>query len=152
MKAWAPKVIVAATDGSDGSIRASQVAANISRAWSSKLLLVTVVRPPEGWWGIGGAPPTATALTKALDDAQQEALDSTLDSLDLTDVDYDTIEELGDPAATIAGFCEQHNADLLVIGRRGAGLIERFILGSVADRLVHYAPCPVLVVPGAEHA
>ncbi|HDL49316.1 MAG TPA: universal stress protein, partial [Actinobacteria bacterium] len=78
MKTWAPKIIVAATDGSEGSVRASQVAANIARAWGSKLLLVTVVRPPEGWWGIGGAPPTATALTKALDDAQQEALDSTL--------------------------------------------------------------------------
>jgi nucleotide-binding universal stress UspA family protein len=141
--------VIAATDGSEGSIRASQVAANIARAWGSKLLLVTVVRPPEGWWGIGGAPPTATALTKALDEAQQQALDSTLAELDLTDVDYETVEELGDPAATIVGFCEQHNADLLVIGRRGAGLIERFILGSVADRLVHYAPCPVMVIPPA---
>src|SRR5665811_1819710 len=150
MKTWAPKVIVAATDGSEGSVRASQVAANIARAWGSKLLLVTVVRPPEGWWGIGGAPPTATALTKALDDAQQEALDLTLQALNLDGIYYDTVEELGDPAATIVGFCEQHKADLLVIGRRGAGLIERFILGSVADRLVHNAPCPVLVVPGVE--
>jgi len=112
-------------------------------------LIVTVVRPPEGWWGIGGAPPTATALTKALDEAQQQALDLTLGEIDLTNVDYETVEELGDPAATIVGFCEQHNVDLLVIGRRGAGLIERFILGSVADRLVHYAPCPVMVVPPA---
>jgi nucleotide-binding universal stress UspA family protein len=149
MKTWAPKVVVAATDGSEGSIRACQVAVSIARAWDSKLLLVTVVRPPEGWWGIGGAPPTATALTKALDDAQQEALDRTMGSLDLSDVDYETVEELGDPAATIVGFCEQHQADLLVIGRRGAGLIERFILGSVADRLVHYAPCPVMVIPPA---
>jgi nucleotide-binding universal stress UspA family protein len=149
VKTWAPRTVIAATDGSEGSIRASQVAANIARAWGSKLLLVTVVRPPEGWWGIGGAPPTATALTKALDEAQQQALDSTLAELDLTDVDYETVEELGDPAATIVGFCEQHNADLLVIGRRGAGLIERFILGSVADRLVHYAPCPVMVIPPA---
>jgi nucleotide-binding universal stress UspA family protein len=149
MKTWAPKIVVAATDGSEGSVRASQVAVSIARAWSSKLLLVTVVRPPEGWWGIGGAPPTATALSKALDDAQQEALDTTLGALDLDGVDYDTVEELGDPAATIVGFCEQNNADLLVIGRRGAGLIERFILGSVADRLVHYAPCPVVVVPPA---
>jgi nucleotide-binding universal stress UspA family protein len=149
MKTWAPEVVVAATDGSEGSIRACHVAVNVARAWGSKLLLVTVVRPPEGWWGIGGAPPTATALSNALDNAQQEALDRTIESLDLTDVDYETVEELGDPAATIVGFCEQHKADLLVIGRRGAGLIERFILGSVADRLVHYAPCPVMVIPPA---
>jgi nucleotide-binding universal stress UspA family protein len=35
----------------------------------------------------------------------------------------------------------------MVIGRRGAGLIERIMLGSVANRLVHDAPCPVMLVP-----
>lgn len=139
--------IVSATDGSERSIKAAEVAVDLARSCGAKLLIITVVRPPEGWWGIGGAPPTATALTKALDEAQHEALDATLRSLDLEGVDYDTTEELGDPATTIIGFCEDNDADLLVIGRRGAGVIERFILGSVADRLVHYAPCPVLVVP-----
>lgn len=139
--------IVSATDGSERSIKATEVAVDLARSCGAKLLIITVVRPPEGWWGIGGAPPTATALTKALDEAQHEALDATLRSLDLEGVDYDTTEELGDPATTIIGFCEDNDADLLVIGRRGAGVIERFILGSVADRLVHYAPCPVLVVP-----
>ncbi len=38
-------------------------------------------------------------------------------------------------------------ADLLVIGRRGAGLMERVVLGSVADRIAHHATCPVLIVP-----
>lgn len=144
---WAPKTIVSATDGSERSIQAAQVAAGMARMCKAKLLIITVVRPPEGWWGIGGAPPTATALTKALDEAQHEALDLTLKALDLEGVDYETTEDLGDPATTIIGFCEENNADLLVIGRRGAGVIERFILGSVADRLVHYAPCPVMVVP-----
>ncbi len=139
--------IVSATDGSERSINAAKLAADLARSCGAKLLIITVVRPPEGWWGIGGAPPTATALTKALDEAQHEALDATLRALDLEGVDYETTEELGDPATTIIGFCEDNNADLLVIGRRGAGVIERFILGSVADRLVHYSPCPVLVVP-----
>ena len=57
------------------------------------------------------------------------------------------IEELGDPAGAIVHYCEDVDADLLVIGRRGAGLIERFVMGSVADRLVHYSSCPVVVVP-----
>jgi nucleotide-binding universal stress UspA family protein len=34
-----------------------------------------------------------------------------------------------------------------VVGRRGAGVVERLVLGSVADRLAHEAPCPVLIVP-----
>jgi nucleotide-binding universal stress UspA family protein len=39
------------------------------------------------------------------------------------------------------------NADLIVIGRRGAGFAERVMMGSVADRLCHQSEVPVLVVP-----
>ncbi len=39
------------------------------------------------------------------------------------------------------------HADLLVIGRRGAGLAERVLLGSVADRLAHHSKIPVLIIP-----
>ncbi len=144
---WSPDVVVVATDGSDGSLRAAHVAASIAKNNSSKLFVITVVRPPEGWWGIGGAPPTATALAKALDEAQHNVLDLTTRDLDTEGIEVQTVEELGDPAATIIGFCSEIEADLLVIGRRGAGLIERFVMGSVADRLAHYAPCPVLMIP-----
>jgi nucleotide-binding universal stress UspA family protein len=39
------------------------------------------------------------------------------------------------------------SADLLVLGRRGLGGFGRLLLGSVADHLARYAPCPVVVVP-----
>ena len=144
---WSPNVVVAATDGSEGSLRAAHVAASIAQKNDSKLYVITVVRPPEGWWGVGGAPPTATALAKALDDAQHSVLDLTIKDLDTEGIEVQTVEELGDPAATIIGFCSEIDADLLVIGRRGAGLIERFVMGSVSDRLAHYAHCPVLMIP-----
>jgi nucleotide-binding universal stress UspA family protein len=35
----------------------------------------------------------------------------------------------------------------LIVGRRGAGLVERMVIGSVADRLAHHAPCPLVIVP-----
>ncbi len=57
-----------------------------------------------------------------------------------------TIEELGDPTTAIIAAAEREQADILVIGRRGAGLMERVMLGSVADRLAHHAPCPLLIV------
>jgi nucleotide-binding universal stress UspA family protein len=111
------------------------------------LKLVTVVRTPEGWWGIGGAPPSPEALASALIEGQQQILAEMEESLDLEGIDYETVEELGDPVTRILAVCEQHDADLLVIGRRGAGLAERVLLGSTADRLTHLAECPVLVVP-----
>jgi nucleotide-binding universal stress UspA family protein len=144
---WSPNVVVSATDGSDGSVRAAHVAASIAQKNESKLYVITVVRPPEGWWGVGGAPPTATALAKALDEAQHGVLDLTIADLDTEGIEVQTVEELGDPAATIIGFCTEVEADLLVVGRRGAGVIERFVMGSVSDRLAHYAPCPVLMIP-----
>ena len=57
------------------------------------------------------------------------------------------MEELGDPVGRMIAVCESSDADLLVIGKRGAGLAERVVLGSVADRLAHHAPCPVMVIP-----
>lgn len=109
--------------------------------------LVTVVRTPEGWWGIGGAPPSPESLSTALVEGQQKILREFEQQLDLDEVDYETVAELGDPVTRLLVVCEASDADMLVIGRRGAGLAERVILGSTADRLTHLAECPVLVVP-----
>ncbi len=144
---WNLSTVVVGVDGSDGSERAANHAAAIARHWGARLLLVTVIRTPEGWWGIGGAPPAPEALAAALTAGQQQILQEIEEHLDLDDVDYETREELGDPVGRLITVCEASEADLLVIGKRGAGLAERVVLGSVADRLAHHAPCPVLVVP-----
>ena len=144
---WNLKTIVVGIDGSDGSDRAAEHGVAIARHWEAKLLLVTVVRTPEGWWGIGGAPPTPEALSAAIVEGQQKVLGDIEAHLVLEDIDYKTVEELGDPVSRLLAVVEINEADLLVIGRRGAGLAERVVLGSTADRLTHLASCPVLVIP-----
>lgn len=144
---WNVKTIIVGVDGSEGAQRAAEEAAGVARATGAALILATVVRPPEGWWGIGGAPPTPEALSAALIEGQQEVLEQVVASLDLEGVTYETVQELGDPANRLIALAEERNADLMVIGRRGAGLVERVILGSVADRLCHHSPCAVLLVP-----
>lgn len=144
---WNITTVVVGIDGSEGSDHAAEKAVAIARHWEAKLLLVTVVRTPEGWWGIGGAPPTPEALSAALVEGQQKILADTEAGLGLDGIDYETVEELGDPVSRLLAVVETRQADLLVIGRRGAGLAERVILGSTADRLTHLASCPVLVVP-----
>ena len=54
----------------------------------------------------------------------------------------------GLPARTIADEAEAAGADLVVIATRGAGGIERGLLGSVAERVVRLASCPVLTLRG----
>lgn len=144
---WDISTIVIGVDGSEGSKRAAEHGVAIARHWKASVKLVTVVRTPEGWWGIGGGPPSPESLSEALVEGQQKILAEFEEDLDLEGVDYDTVEELGDPASRLLAVCESADADLLVIGRRGAGLAERVILGSTADRLTHLAECPVLVIP-----
>ena len=144
---WNPKAIVVGVDGSETSMRAAGIATEIARARQAKLVLVTVVRPPEGWWGIGGAPPTPEALSAALVEGQQQVIRETEEQLPLEEMDYETVEELGDPTSRLIAVAEEREAGLIVIGKRGAGLAERVMLGSVADRLCHHSPVPVMVVP-----
>jgi nucleotide-binding universal stress UspA family protein len=147
VEGWEPNVVVAGVDGSDAAIDAVRAAVDLARSQSAKLYIVTVVRPPEGWWGIVGSPPTAEALGDSLSDAQRNVLDRALRAVDLTGVDYETQEEIGEPSSRLIDVCNRVDADILVVGRRGAGLLRRMMVGSVANHLVHEAPCPVLVVP-----
>lgn len=147
MDTWDPKVVVVGVDGSERSVRAAQVAAGIARTHGARLHVVTVVRPPEGWWGVVGSPPPADALSASMADAQRTVLDETIAQIDATGIEVVSSEEIGDPATALADLCAEVDADVLVVGRRGAGMVERIILGSVADRLAHDAPCPLLIVP-----
>jgi nucleotide-binding universal stress UspA family protein len=144
---WPPQVIVVAVDGSDQSQRAADLAASLARAHTSRLVMITVVRPPEGWWGVTGQPPSPEALSEALVEGQQEILRQAENRTDLAGIEYRTAEELGDPTSVILAACDRESADLLVVGRRGAGLVERMVMGSVADRLAHHSPVPILIVP-----
>jgi nucleotide-binding universal stress UspA family protein len=144
---WTPSVIIAAVDGSEQSDRAAALAASLARSYDARLVLVTVVRPPEGWWGVTGEPPTPAALSEALITGQKRILAEVEKNIDLQGVDYITLEELGDPTSAILALCERERADLLIVGRRGAGVVERMVIGSVADRLAHHARCPLLIVP-----
>jgi nucleotide-binding universal stress UspA family protein len=144
---WDLQNVVVGIDGSEESCHAAAVSADLARRNNAVLHFVTIVRPPEGWWGIVGSPPTPSALSKSLSDAQREILDAVVADVDLADLEVIQVEDVGDPARMLVAYAEKVDADLMIIGRRGAGLIERIMLGSVANRVVHDAQCPVLLVP-----
>lgn len=133
-----------AVDGSSESADAVQVAVELAERTGARLQLVTVVRPPEGWWGVEGSPPTPEAMSTAIATARRELLEPIQASIEM---ETDTVLEVGEPAAAIINVCERDSIDLLFVGRRGAGVVERVMMGSVSDRLAHNAPCPVVIVP-----
>jgi len=61
-------------------------------------------------------------------------------------VRYVTRTEFGEPKHAICEVAQQENPDLMVIGSHGYGLVERALIGSVSEYVVHHAQCPVLVV------
>lgn len=56
----------------------------------------------------------------------------------------------GKAAQQIVGFAEEHGSDLIVLATAGRTGVERLLLGSVAEKVVRLAPCPVLVVRARE--
>jgi nucleotide-binding universal stress UspA family protein len=68
-----------------------------------------------------------------------------LDRLHMSGVQIFPIVRTGQPAAEIVRIAQEQDADLLVIGARGQTRAEPFPLGGVAEKLVRFAPCSVLV-------
>jgi nucleotide-binding universal stress UspA family protein len=55
------------------------------------------------------------------------------------------------PAAAIVDYASEHAIDLIIVGTHGRGPVAHVFLGSVAERVVRTAPCPVLTVRDSEH-
>lgn len=61
-------------------------------------------------------------------------------------LDVDAILAIGDPRKMILEAAEARNPDILVVAKRGMGIIDKMLLGSVSAFLVRHASCPVLVM------
>jgi nucleotide-binding universal stress UspA family protein len=55
------------------------------------------------------------------------------------------------PAMTIVDYAKDHEIDIIVMGTHGRGVLAHFVMGSVAERVVRLAPCPVLTVRHPKH-
>jgi len=62
------------------------------------------------------------------------------------EIDYEGVVVEGDPARAILEFAKQNKVDLIIMGTLGKGGLERFLLGSVTDKVVRHSKTSVLVV------
>jgi len=100
---------------------------------------VIVLPPPLELLGLPPSGPTLDHLDAALESRAQRARERGLR------VDARTL--VGEPTEAIGDHARETGADLIVIGARGLGLLDRVLVGSVAAKIIRHAPCPVLVVP-----
>lgn len=84
-------------------------------------------------------------LNHLLNERCKEDLKS-FENLNTDGVKITPVIEEGSPAKMILKVASEENVDLIVIGSSGKSSFDRFILGSVSDKVVNAAKCPVLVV------
>jgi nucleotide-binding universal stress UspA family protein len=140
------KTIVVALDGSEDSQQAVPVAMELARRDGSRIVFAHIEQDVAGK-GVGPIPATEDEIQAEIR-KQAEALSS--EGIDAT-VEMRSVM-LGGPARPIADIAREANADLIVTGTRGHSAPAGVLLGSVTQRLLHTAPCPVLVVPPADRS
>ena len=137
--------ILYATDLSAASEPAWDEARRLGRLLGAEILLLHVVPPPPFLPIEGYVPPQMyeDLLGSARRDAQ-ERFDRLLGSGAGSGLKTRVRLEEGPPARRILEVATQEAADILVVGTHGRTGLERLVLGSVADRMVRQATCPVL--------
>lgn len=142
--------IVVGTDGSPTADRAVDVAGELARLTGAQVLVVTAYRPVRAAAMVGvGASGGALVPAWLGDDervAAEEVVGRARVHLDDAGIAVHSIARLGEPADALLAVAEEVDADLIVIGNRGISGVRRYLLGAVADRVAHHAPCSVQIV------
>ncbi|HEX8754636.1 MAG TPA: universal stress protein [Solirubrobacterales bacterium] len=132
------RTIAVAYDGTPEAKAALLRAEGLAQATNGTIRLLTVAEPPVAVPGVAGYTPPVPPDPEEIVREGVKSVDRRLAA--------EGRHLSGPAAAVIAEACEE-DVDLLVTGSRRYGPVARVLLGSVSTKLIHTAPCPVLVVP-----
>lgn len=136
------KLIIAALDGSEHSLKALDYACEIADKHGSKLILLHAYRSTSDLRGAEGFDQLVAKRKQTGETIIKDAR-RRLEQVSL-EVEKDLLE--GPAADAIVSAAKVRNADLIVMGTRGMGSFQGLLFGSVSTKVTHYATCPVLVV------
>jgi nucleotide-binding universal stress UspA family protein len=144
--------ILVGVDGSAPSLRAVDFAADLASKYNAELIVLTVVPhfSPEADPAVkeyarlehipGPAPELVlTTADNLLDNARKKAQANSATRISAA-------SSFGNPAHEIIAAAKDQPADLIVVGSRGHGRLTGLLLGSVAQKVISLAHCPVVVV------
>lgn len=141
--------IVVCSDGSDHALRAARMAAEIAVKFEADVVLLNIFDPASVAMPFVGTPeaaPSAEITLRYAEEAQKILVERTGQVIQEVGARYRSRSEFGHPVDKIVSVAEEEKADLIVLGSRGLGGFQRFLLGSVSDGVLHHAHCPVLIV------
>jgi nucleotide-binding universal stress UspA family protein len=135
------RIILVAFDGSEQSRSAFDLGLEIAAKFNAKLLVLGIITLPE--------PAISVEIDAMLDRGKThfaEEFAQLAEKAKEAGVQFETEVGVGHPAEHILRYAEDNHADMIVMGRRGLTRATRWILGSVSERVMRYAHCPVTVV------
>lgn len=123
------------TDGSDGTRQSITHGLTIAERFDATIHALSVV--PEGPFG---------AMGGAAEDTARRAVDRVEAEAEREGIEVVTAVERGVPHEEIVAYVEDNDIDVIVMGTQGRTGLDRFLLGSVTERIVRVADVPVVTV------
>ncbi len=139
----AVRTILVPIDFSECSLEALQYSVALARAFSARVVVLHVIDVSVRY-GLDAIPvplPSAEITAKVA-----ERVEEWVQRVARQGIEVAWHIELGVPFTEIRAAIDRHRADLVVMGTHGRRGVGHFVLGSVAERIVQRAPCPVLTV------
>ena len=147
------KNILVATDFSEPSDAALRYGRALARTFNATLHVVHIVSNlSSAAYGAEGYAASGRELQQELEDAARKQLDDLV--IDNDQPPLPTRQVLltsHAPAHAIVEYATREAIDLIVAGTHGRGAVAHLLMGSVAERIVRTAPCPVLTVRHPQH-
>ncbi len=139
--------ILCPVDFSETSDLATRYAVSMAQSFHARMTLLHVVAPPlaalPGEAGILAVP---QADINEIAEACRERLEKVVGTLEAAGIELQYKVVSGVPFLEIVRFSREHDFDLIVMGSHGRSGLGHLLIGSVAERVVRKAPCPVLTV------
>ncbi|GAB3670509.1 universal stress protein [Halopiger thermotolerans] len=134
--------VLVPTDGSEGAAAAYEPAIDLASTYDATLHSLSVIETNA--LGLETAP-------KGSDEGPDEAARTALETVETNASEAsvtDVVTEItfGSPYEEILAYVREHDVDLVVMGTHGRSGIPRYLLGSVAEKLVRTAPVPLMTV------
>jgi nucleotide-binding universal stress UspA family protein len=137
--------ILVPTDFSDPSIDALELAVEMARRFGASITLFHAQEMPTYVFPDAVMPVTPQVVAE-LEKSSQSELDRLAGRVRSAGVPVSTRSVVGPNDAEICRYAEEMGADLIVMGTHGRTGLRHVLLGSVAEKVVRRAPCPVLTV------
>jgi nucleotide-binding universal stress UspA family protein len=141
------KRICCPIDFSDASRAAMEVAADLSRRTGASLVLLHAYPIPGYTFPDGSVVASPKMMQDLADEAERHLEEWRAQAETLVGAPRVSAQKaIGEPAAEIVSFARSSGVDLVVVGTHGRTGLEHALMGSVAERVVRRAHCPVLTV------